>query len=589
LNKRWNKKISLSFFQAPALYLEHLRRNRTNSFKSFLNQIYESAPHFPEWKLKNASFYKYTSIRLDLLEPVYLEFCTKEGLKPKTIEEELKILNEFNLKLEWKIDNTTDAYKNIRWKSPLEKIDEAVSTKLASKKNKTENLITQFLLAECRKSTFDKDFILTNELKEKYDSFCAEKNIDPLLKLNIIGCSEMEKFGAKFDKNLYIPYISGLAFVKIPGMKQTHYIPGMIRIPKESKARKRNVGFFTKTKNRIVFFLFSSEGIITNALIVAIHSLMLIGLPVLLVIACGWSLLQINIINQDIYAVVYNIYDLFNASSYEFWLDDVSGAYIFMGVSAFWGLFFITGFVELLSFYATGARDTGKFIVSKSWCKWFSTISFWIMLASMLSVYIAYVSVVLVWCILGAVLNPEKFLPMAVGAVVLIGFWALLYTRVKKVDASLKGVVSGSVDTELKLSLAETIRKEQQKLQKQKNPPVEQTTRVQFSRAINTYMVNKNYPPVKTENWDAILDGNIGVLKEMLSNNLGIESNIAMAIIGFIKGDTGMMLAAIQCLAMELNMDPELTTTIAEISLDKYNPDTVGINKAQGTVILSLK
>jgi len=85
-------------------------------------------------------------------------------------------------------------------------------------------------------------------------------------------------------------------------------------------------------------------------------------------------------------------------------------------------MFFITGLIELICYYATGARDTGKYVVSRTWQRIISTYSFWAMIILFVGIYTAYLSMILVWCILGAVLNPQKFLPFATGAVVIIGF-----------------------------------------------------------------------------------------------------------------------------------------------------------------------
>ena len=219
LQQKSKKRISLSFFQAPTLYLEHLRRMRTNSFKFFLNSIYESPPHFPKWKLVSDNFFKSISVRLDLLQPRYLEYCTKEGLKPRAIDEEVAIIDEFNLRLEYKIDTSTDAYTHLRWKTPLERLDEAETKKIAGSSTggpqvngSEDNIILKFLASQCKKSGFKRDYILITELKERYDSFCQDNKIDDLVKINIVGCPELEEFGAKFDTNLYIPYISGISF-----------------------------------------------------------------------------------------------------------------------------------------------------------------------------------------------------------------------------------------------------------------------------------------------------------------------------------------------------------------------------------------
>ena len=99
---------------------------------------------------------------------------------------------------------------------------------------------------------------------------------------------------------------------------------------------------------------------------------------------------------------------------------------------------------------------------------------------------------------------------MAVGAVVIIGFSFLLYTRLKKINKSLEVMVGETVDKELKGSLMETIKKELAKLSKLRHPSVEDNTKIQFNRALNNYMTKNNYPSVSQETTDAILDGNMG-------------------------------------------------------------------------------
>jgi sensor domain CHASE-containing protein len=131
--------------------------------------------------------------------------------------------------------------------------------------------------------------------------------------------------------------------------------------------------------------------------------------------------------------------------------------------------------------------------------------------------YVAYLTEIMIWCILGAVLNPEKFLPFAVGSVVIVAFVVLLWTRVKKVDSSLKNVINGTIDTELKVSLSDTIRMEQLKFLKQRNPPVEQSTRVQFTRFMTSYMTNNSYPAITGEECNRILDGDVDLLLQIMT------------------------------------------------------------------------
>ena len=146
---RKNKKLSVSFFKIPELYVDKVRRSKTNSFKMFIESIFESYTHFPEWKLSADKYFSTVSTRLDLIKIKYIEYCTKEGVKPKEIEKEDNILNEFNLEIELRSDGTTDAYNNIRWKTDTEKqnyLNEMKQNKASQAEN--SNSIIGFLKSE---------------------------------------------------------------------------------------------------------------------------------------------------------------------------------------------------------------------------------------------------------------------------------------------------------------------------------------------------------------------------------------------------------------------------------------------------------
>ena len=146
---RKNKMSSVSFFKIPELYVDKVRRSKTNSFKMFIESIFESYTHFPEWKVSADKYFSTVSTRLDLIKIKYIEYCTKEGVKPKEIEKEDNILNEFNLEIELRSDGTTDAYSNIRWKTETEKqnyLNEMKRNKTSQTEN--PNSIIGFLKSE---------------------------------------------------------------------------------------------------------------------------------------------------------------------------------------------------------------------------------------------------------------------------------------------------------------------------------------------------------------------------------------------------------------------------------------------------------
>ena len=56
---------------------------------------------------------------------------------------------------------------------------------------------------------------------------------------------------------------------------------------------------------------------------------------------------------------------------------------------------------------------------------------FWFLMGIFLAIYAAFVIEVLIWCLLGAILNPEKFLAYAAGAGTLIAFVTSKVNQVK--------------------------------------------------------------------------------------------------------------------------------------------------------------
>ena len=154
--------------------------------------------------------------------------------------------------------------------------------------------------------------------------------------------------------------------------------------------------------------------------------------------------------------------------------------------------------------------------------------------------YVAYISVILVWWILGAVLNPEKFLPMATGAIVIIGFTAFLYSRLKQIDQTLQEVVNITVNQELRVSLYDSIQKNSDlsKVARQ----VESIPQMLFNKAINAYMSANNHPIVERNITDEILQGNAGAIANLIHKNWGIDYNISLGLVGLLKNDPVILL-----------------------------------------------
>jgi hypothetical protein len=117
-----------------------------------LNDIHESPKHFPKTKLENEEFFNSVSIPISKLNDFYQTYCTRHGLKTKNIREEVKIIEEYKLEVHEKIDKSTVAYTNIRWKKSSEKKNNIKRD--MNEEAEEASCIKMFLQDECIKSKF---------------------------------------------------------------------------------------------------------------------------------------------------------------------------------------------------------------------------------------------------------------------------------------------------------------------------------------------------------------------------------------------------------------------------------------------------
>ena len=302
-----------------------------------------------------------------------------------------------------------------------------------------------------------------------------------------------------------------------------------------------------------------------------------------------WSLLQIQSINQDIYAYVFTISDVAYSSSYNFWYNSLPYRLIFFVILILWGWFSFVGLIELVWHYLTGARDTGKFIVTRTFSRKVITSLFNVWVMIFLILYTASLSMILVWWILGAILNPQKFLPMALGSAVFVGFSVLIATRIRHVKKSLGNTVSQWIDTSILSSFMSNIQKEKEKLVSLISKPIEMATQRLFYQAINSFMKLSGLPNVDKEITDGILEGDAGAIAMLLHNSWGVEKNISLGLVGMLINDNMIIMNSIHDLSEAHGLDGDFSVTIAEIAFDDYNPDSQGINQVKSSVILSVK
>jgi len=320
---------------------------------------------------------------------------------------------------------------------------------------------------------------------------------------------------------------------------------------------------------RVSTEIIGPNGILTNLVTVTSHLIFLMIVPSILCLALLWSLLQISQIKSGVYSSVFDLGDVFMSSSYEFWYDRMEGKGYFKCLLILGVLFFSTGLIELISFYCTKHINVGKYPVVKGTLKRLTSGLFWLMIMIFFAIYVAYGSIILIWCILGAVLNPQKFLPMAIGSIVFIAFSYRLYSKLTDVHNYVMNKVNTEVDIELKESLIETMKKHQKEKKVDADSSIS-TTIDSFHESINNYLMTNNYAIIDSQTINKIIDGEITPLLHLISQNHGVSNNVALGILGMILENPYTILDSVHKLSDELNVNVDLNLFLTEALLNKH-------------------
>ncbi len=71
--------------------------------------------------------------------------------------------------------------------------------------------------------------------------------------------------------------------------------------------------------------------------------------------------------------------------------------------------------------------------------------------------------------------------------------------------------------------------------------------------------------------------------------SIGLHPKILSALIALIRQNPVLIVASVRDLCVEINVDPDIGASLAELALNQYNPDALGINRVDGKVLLIVK
>ena len=126
--------------------------------------------------------------------------------------------------------------------------------------------------------------------------------------------------------------------------------------------------------------------------------------------------------------------------------------------------------------------------------------------------YIAYISVMLGWWILGAIITPEKFLPFATTASVIFIFVISTYSRLKKLHKGLQEAVSETVTEQIRVTLIEGVNKNKENIEKKAKEVSLNVAGKVFGKSVNKYLKDNGYRQASKELTNALLTGDMSAL-----------------------------------------------------------------------------
>ena len=265
------------------------------------------------------------------------------------------------------------------------------------------------------RSKYERDYILSGELEACYSEFCRRENILGANKERIFGNPAINLFEAKYDGAYEVLYVEGVDHLQgeeeVPKEWQFSFRTGFTRLQgtdHNSQARcKRLLSRLVGLLNWIRFNLWSNKSPLYNLCTVLVHLLwiLLLSFPLIFFVSC--AIVSSTLLNPTYDSQAFTVADIFAPNSERKWWDLTGTADLMFWMAAVTLAIQALSILQLMSYYSTSLRISGAKKVRKTRCKTVLDTAFLVCLGVLCFVYSVYLSLVLLWFILGAVLNPQ--------------------------------------------------------------------------------------------------------------------------------------------------------------------------------------
>ena len=199
----------------------------------------------------------------------------------------------------------------------------------------------------------------------------------------------------------------------------------------------------------------------------------------------------------------------------------------------------------------------------KTWPRWILSTSFWILLCFYAGFYIAYIGTVLLWCILGAILNPQTFLPLASGAAVIIGYVLYFYNIMTNIEKALDNIVGKVIEEQLQTNIVNSLTNN--KIISKITDTVDELPQVTFNASVNAFMTVNSMKTLERKVTDEILNGNVEYLVNTLGSNFGISPEISKGVVGAYLDDPLIISDSVKLFAKKVGIRGDYVSDVVDL------------------------
>ena len=313
-----------------------------------------------------------------------------------------------------------------------------------------------------------------------------------------------------------------------------------------------------------------------------------------MVFIIAWAVVERSFTMPTVDSRTFTITDVLAPNSIRPWWEPTHSGIVMLIVLLLFIIFYLLALFELMSYYATFYTFTGSIKIYKTTCKKVLFTSFYTFFIALFVMYVGYICLVALWMVLGAILNPNKFLPFATAVATFVMFVATKIKALNDLTNNLEDKIQEFVQDELQSLISDTMtavfgndQGAEEIAEGLVTGELDKPARLLFQKGIVAFLGDKVQPtPEQTE---AIANGDTNQLIALVSQGIGVHSGVIKSIVALVLQDNAMIVESIGELSTIIGLDGEIGTSLAEIALDTYNPDAIGINSVEGKIVLAIK